>query len=110
MHYEATASTKPEGQKHEQNDPDPLEKLAERLVLLGFVLALAVKFGKVVKLLKATTIVAKFAKVWVTVGTMAASIVVYAFTFGGWWLALGLVAMIFVHEMGHVWAMRREGM
>ena len=70
----------------------------------------ALKFGKLVKVLKATTIVAKFAKVWITVGTMAASIVVYAFTFGGWWLALGLVVMILVHELGHVWAMRCEGM
>jgi Zn-dependent protease len=64
------------------------------------------KLGKLVKLLK----VFKFTKVWLTLTTMALSVVVYAFAMGGWWFATGLVMMLFVHEMGHVWALRRDGL
>jgi len=28
---------------------------------------------------------------------------------GGWWFGVGLVGLIFVHEMGHVLALRRQG-
>ncbi len=49
-----------------------------------------------------------FAKLLLTGGSMAASVVLYAIN-GGWAFALGLVLMIFVHEMGHGLAMRRAG-
>ncbi len=40
---------------------------------------------------------------------MLISVVVYAFIFG-WWYAVGFVALIFVHEMGHYLAARRRGL
>ncbi len=49
-----------------------------------------------------------FAKLLMTGGTMAASVWVYAVR-GGFAFALGLVLMIFVHEMGHGLAMKRAG-
>ena len=36
------------------------------------------------------------------------SVAAYAL-FWGWWFALGFVILMFVHEMGHVIALRREG-
>ena len=39
---------------------------------------------------------------------MIISIGAYALL-GGWWFGVGLVALIFVHEMGHVLALRRQG-
>src|SRR5262245_26767446 len=49
-----------------------------------------------------------FAKLLLTGGSMAASVWLYAMN-GGWAFALGLVLMIFIHEMGHGLAMRRAG-
>jgi hypothetical protein len=43
---------------------------------------------------------AKLGKVALTAGTMLLSMVTYAFVFG-WRYAVGLVLLIFVHEMGH---------
>ena len=51
----------------------------------------------------------KFGKVLTTGGTMLLSIAVYAWMFG-WWYAVGFVALIFVHEMGHYLAARRRGL
>src|SRR6185295_452943 len=49
-----------------------------------------------------------FAKVLLTGGSMAASVWLYALN-GGVAFALGLVLMIFIHEMGHGLAMKRAG-
>lgn len=43
-----------------------------------------------------------------TLGTMFVSIAAYALAFG-WPFAVGFVLLIFVHEMGHVIQLRREG-
>src|SRR5947209_2949096 len=47
-------------------------------------------------------------KLFTTVGTMAVSVAAYSFVFG-WAFAVGFVLMLLVHEMGHVIALRREG-
>jgi Zn-dependent protease len=39
-----------------------------------------------------------------------ASVGVYALLFGGWQFAVGLVALLFVHEMGHVLVIRAKGL
>ena len=44
-----------------------------------------------------------------TLGSALVSVVAYSF-WGGPWFAVGLVLMIFVHEMGHVVEIRRQGM
>ena len=51
----------------------------------------------------------KFGKLFGTVGTMLISIGVYAIAFG-WRYAVGIVAMLFVHEMGHYIAARQRGL
>ena len=50
----------------------------------------------------------KFGKLFGTVGTMLIAIGVYAIVFG-WRYAVGIVAMLFVHEMGHSLAARQRG-
>lgn len=60
--------------------------------------------GKSAKLLKA----AKIAKPAITFASMALSAFAYAFWLGPWF-AIGLIAMLFIHEMGHVLALRLKG-
>ncbi|HEX4106731.1 MAG TPA: site-2 protease family protein [Solirubrobacteraceae bacterium] len=48
------------------------------------------------------------AKLLLTAGTAVASIAAYSLFFG-WWFAAGLVVLLLIHEMGHVIALRREG-
>jgi Zn-dependent protease len=47
-------------------------------------------------------------KLLTTVGTMLVSVAAYSFVFG-WTFAVGFVVLLLVHEMGHVIALRREG-
>jgi len=51
----------------------------------------------------------KFGKLFGTVGTMLLSVGVYAIVFG-WRYAVGIVAMLFIHEMGHYVAARQRGL
>jgi Zn-dependent protease len=56
------------------------------------------KFGAVLYKLKFVTVA----------GSMVVSVGAYALL-GGWWFGVGLVGLIFVHEMGHVLALKRQG-
>jgi Zn-dependent protease len=47
-------------------------------------------------------------KLLLTLGTALVSVVLYSLVFG-WWFAVGFVLLLFVHEMGHVIQLRREG-
>jgi len=51
----------------------------------------------------------KFGKLLPAAGSMLLSIAVYAWIFG-WWYAVGFVALILIHEMGHYLAARRRGL
>ena len=51
----------------------------------------------------------KLGKVLLTAGTMFLSMFVYAISFG-WAYAAGVVAMLFLHEMGHFIAARKRGL
>jgi Zn-dependent protease len=65
-------------------------------------------------LLAAGAAIAKFGailyklKIVAVAGSMLVSIGAYALL-GGWWFGVGLVGLLFVHEMGHVVALRRQG-
>src|SRR5918998_1258410 len=72
------------------------------LSLLLVVGALALKFGKAALLLLPK------AKVLTTSATMLVSIAAYSLLWG-WKFAAGFVLLLFVHEMGHVIQLRREG-
>jgi Zn-dependent protease len=63
----------------------------------------------VIKLLLLLLKAAKFGKILTTGGTMLLSVFAYSFLFG-WRYALGFVVLMFVHEMGHYLAARREGL
>lgn len=63
---------------------------------------LLVKFGKAALLLLPK------AKILTTSGTMLVSVVAYSLIWG-WTFAIGFVVLLFVHEMGHVIQLRREG-
>lgn len=51
----------------------------------------------------------KFGPILLTCGTMLISIVAYAYYFG-WLFSIGIVLLIFVHEMGHFLAARQRGL
>ncbi|HWC86769.1 MAG TPA: site-2 protease family protein [Solirubrobacteraceae bacterium] len=58
--------------------------------------------------LKALLLVLGNIKLLTTAGTMAVSVAAYSVLWG-WTFALGFVVLLFVHEMGHVIQLRREG-
>ncbi|HEX6601797.1 MAG TPA: site-2 protease family protein [Solirubrobacterales bacterium] len=70
----------------------------------GILILLALVASKAKGLLLALTKI----KAVTTLGTMFVSIAAYALAFG-WPFAVGFVLLIFVHEMGHVIQLRREG-
>ncbi len=72
------------------------------LSLLAVIGLLALKWGKAALLLLPK------AKVLTTSATMLVSIAAYSLIWG-WKFALGFVLLLFVHEMGHVIQLRREG-
>jgi Zn-dependent protease len=74
---------------------DLLKKIWAPIAAVG---AFLVKFGAVIFKLKIFTVA----------GSMLVSVGAYALL-GGWWFGLGLVLLIFVHEMGHVLELRRQG-
>src|SRR6266540_1812706 len=82
----------PEPVRHEPRFP-LLRKLLGPLVAVG---ALLVKFGGV--LLKG--------KFFFSIFISAAFYVWY----GGWWFGIGLIVLLFVHEMGHVLEAKRQGL
>jgi Zn-dependent protease len=74
---------------------DVLRRIWAPVAAIG---AFLVKFGAVLFKLKVFTVA----------GSMIVSVGAYALL-GGWWFGVGLVGLIFVHEMGHVLELRRQG-
>jgi Zn-dependent protease len=70
----------------------------------GAVAALAVLLGK----FKGILLLLPKLKILSTSGTMLVSVAAYALIWG-WKFAFGFVALLFIHEMGHVIQLRREG-
>jgi len=58
--------------------------------------------------LKALLLLAPKIKVLATAGSALVSVAAYSL-FWGWQFAIGFVVLIFIHEMGHVFALRRHG-
>jgi Zn-dependent protease len=77
-------------------------RIGSAIAALGALLA---KFGVAIK---ALLVALPNLKLLVTAGTALVSVAAYSLFFG-WWFAAGFVALLFVHEMGHVIALRREG-
>ena len=84
----------------------PIRNLRKRI---GSALAaLGALIAKFFAAIKGLLLLLPKAKLLVTFGTAMASVVLYSLVFG-WWFAVGFVALLFVHEMGHVIQLRREG-
>jgi Zn-dependent protease len=92
----------PEPPTAEELDQERKRSLLKKLGALLIPLVLLASKAKVLFLalikIKAVT----------TLGTMFVSIAAYAWAFG-WPFAVGFVLLIFIHEMGHVIQLRREG-
>lgn len=74
----------------------------------GVIAAIAVVVAKFAAKLKALLVLAPKIKVLSTSATMLVSVAAYALIWG-WQFAFGFVLLLFVHEMGHVIQLRREG-
>jgi Zn-dependent protease len=84
----------------------PASSLRKRLGgLLAGAVALAAKFAAYIK--GAVLLLPKL-KLLTTAGTALVSVAAYSL-FWGWQFAAGFVLLLFVHEMGHVIQLRREG-
>jgi Zn-dependent protease len=70
--------------------------------------AVAALVAKFFAAIKGAILLLPKVKVLTTAGTALISVVLYSLVFG-WWFAVGFVALLFVHEMGHVIQLRREG-
>jgi Zn-dependent protease len=70
--------------------------------------ALAALVAKFFAAIKSVLVLLPKAKLLTTAGTALASVVLYSL-FWGWTFAFGFVVLMFVHEMGHVIQLRREG-
>jgi hypothetical protein len=77
-----------------------METKRKRLWYFG-ILAKATKLVKAIKFLK-------FGKMFLTFASMILSVLVYSFMLGPWF-AFGFVMMLFIHEMGHIVALRVKG-
>jgi Zn-dependent protease len=80
------------------------ERKTVRSRIGGAVAALAVLLGK----FKGILLLLPKLKILSTSGTMLVSVAAYALIWG-WKFAFGFVVLLFVHEMGHVLQLRREG-
>jgi Zn-dependent protease len=81
----------------------PQSGLRRRLSAFGAaIVALLAKFKAVIFLLPKL-------KLFASTGTILVSLAAYALLWG-WPFAAGFIALLFVHEMGHVIALRREGL
>ena len=76
--------------------------------ILGWLGAGALLAFKFAAKLKGLLLLLPKLKILTTSGTMLVSVAAYALIWG-WRFALGFVLLLFVHEMGHVIQLRREG-
>jgi Zn-dependent protease len=86
--------------------PAPVRNLRKRLG--GVFAAIAAIIAKFWAAIKGGLLLLPKLKLLTTAGTALISVAAYSLFFG-WTFAVGFVVLLFVHEMGHVIALRREG-
>jgi|tagenome__1003787_1003787.scaffolds.fasta_scaffold20850143_2 Zn-dependent protease len=96
-------SPDPEPSHDPGGDPKPWYKRAG-----GGVAALALVIAKFAAKIKVVLLLLPKLKILTTSGSMLVSVAAYSLLWG-WKFAAGFVVLLFVHEMGHVIALRREG-
>ena len=89
---------------------EPLERRGAKLRkrILSVLVAVGALIAKFFAAIKGVLLLLPKLKLLTTAATALASVVLYSL-FWGWTFAFGFVALIFVHEMGHVIQLRREG-
>jgi Zn-dependent protease len=108
--HDVERSPEPEPSREPQRSPDPFGRRSRPWwrraggLLIGAVIV-TVKFGAK---LKGLLLLLPKLKVLTTSASMLVSIAAYSLIWG-WKFALGFVILLFVHEMGHVIQLRREG-
>jgi Zn-dependent protease len=90
--------------------PRPAGRRARNLRqrIAGVLAAAAALIAKFFSAIKGLVLLLPKAKLLTTAGTAFVSIAAYSLAFG-WTFAVGFVLLLFVHEMGHVIQLRREG-
>jgi Zn-dependent protease len=103
-HAPGQGAESPFGERPQRSNPvrSVRKRIGSALAAIGALLA---KFGVAIK---ALLVALPNLKLLVTAGTALVSVAAYSIFFG-WWFAAGFVVLLFVHEMGHVIALRREG-
>jgi Zn-dependent protease len=92
-----------------EHDHKPIQPgSGRRTTLKRFGAPIAVALIFIATKLKTILIVLPQIKVLATSGSMLVSVAAYQLIFG-WAFAVGLVLLLLVHEMGHVFQLRREG-
>ena len=89
--------------------PEPVQRRPwwrGALGVTGAVALIVIKFGAK---LKAVLLLLPKLKLFTTSASMLVSVGAYALIWG-WKFAIGFVLLLLVHEMGHVWQARREGL
>jgi Zn-dependent protease len=86
--------------------PAPVRNLRRRIA--GALAALGALIVKFFGAIKGLLLLVPKLKLLTTAGTALVSVAAYSL-FWGWTFALGFVVLLFVHEMGHVIQLRREG-
>jgi Zn-dependent protease len=100
--YPVTSDIPPSSPYHYSPAPTRRNRTGFLGGLAALLIAIWSKFGLVLALIVKVPALA-------TLGTALLSVAAYSL-WGGPWFAVGLVLMIFVHEMGHVFEIRRQGM
>jgi Zn-dependent protease len=101
-HADATSGSDPFGGQRRSRT----QALRKRI---GSVLAaIAAGFAKFFAAIKSLILLLPKAKLLTTSGTALVSVAAYSL-FWGWQFAAGFVVLLFIHEMGHVIQLRREG-
>ncbi len=80
---------------------------SEKKSHFGLIIAAVILSGKSAKIIAALKLL-KFGKPLVTLVSLLVSTVIYGFWLGPWF-SVGFVAMLFIHEMGHIIALRQKG-
>ena len=90
-------------------EPPPSQKTPKKnpIGLVAIIILITTKGAKLFKPLK-ILFALKYAKTLITVISMAFSTLLYSITLGPWF-AIGFVLMLFIHEMGHVLALKIRG-
>jgi len=89
--------------------PEPVHRPPRWKGALGAIGAAAFLVVKFAAKLKAVLLLLPKLKLFTTSASMLVSIGAYTLIWG-WKFAVGLVLLLLVHEMGHVWQARREGL